>query len=936
MKSKIKLIGIAALIAVIGFSMAGCDNGTTGGSGSKDTAVNIKAIPGVTAPVTGATPVSSITETTQYTGTVTWKDNSDNSPSGNFAASTAYTATITLTAKKGYTLKGVSADFFTVAGTTSTTNAANKGTVTAVFATTGGTTENPVAITLKAIPGVTSPVNGATPVTAPINSAQYTGTVSWNGSPSTFAASTVYTATIILTAKDGFTLTGVTANFFTVNGNATTHTANSGNVSVTFPATGGSSGGTPVTPEPMSEKTALQYFRDEGITVGINAGNSLDAVRNWAETGKPNPPYAEETAWGNPKVNQAYLSGLKTLGFDIIRIPVTWTGHIGPAPSYIIEESYLQRVAEVVNMARNAGLKAFINIHHDGNHNDTGHGLGGWLNINSVSPGNTEISDQFEKVWEQIAEYFINYGDWLMFQGFNEIHDGSWSSSGTPAEYVIINDWNQRFTNAVRRTGGNNANRYLLYYGYLTSGTIATESLFVLPSDSATGKQIVGFHYYDPFDFAHDTNNHEWDTAKNRNDIDSLFSAFKTKFIDNEIPVVIGENGPARYSNYSGNPEYTAEKAAIAKNNRLLFIDYLYTRARENSIVPFYWESGGGEYDPTGGYAEFGLINRITGQPNSAESHEVIERMINPLPPVSGGATPNPITGNMGNYTFGTQEDGVTDNYQQAVWSLTGANLAAAKTAGAAITLVLSTSPSAVMQLVWQAPSAEIYWKSNDILEGSGSVIGATGVTWNSGAKTLTIPLSTALDDYSSFTSQSSINLIIAYYGADNINDLGITSANLSGAPGGEGTAAVFTSWDAGHDPSSSITYTTPSGRHKIVGTITGAEGYANLTANPDAVALTQMKTMTSFSFMVSGDGKQYDVMIPTTESNGTYNHYRYTFTASASETLITVNVPSNLAQADWGGVGVVSFIQSNVQSFQFQLSGNGTFDLTVWDIKLH
>ena len=86
------------------------------------------AIGGVTAPVVGETPVTAITEGKQFTGTVTW------SPEvATFAASTVYTATITLTPKVGYKLDGVAANFFTVAGATSVSNGANSGVVTAVF-----------------------------------------------------------------------------------------------------------------------------------------------------------------------------------------------------------------------------------------------------------------------------------------------------------------------------------------------------------------------------------------------------------------------------------------------------------------------------------------------------------------------------------------------------------------------------------------------------------------------------------------------------------------------------------------------------------------------------------------------------------------------------------------------------------------------------------
>lgn len=90
--------------------------------------VTESAIGGVTAPVVGETPVTAITEGKQFTGTVTW------SPEvSTFAASTVYTATITLTPKAGYKLDGVAANFFTVAGATSVSNGANSGVVTAVF-----------------------------------------------------------------------------------------------------------------------------------------------------------------------------------------------------------------------------------------------------------------------------------------------------------------------------------------------------------------------------------------------------------------------------------------------------------------------------------------------------------------------------------------------------------------------------------------------------------------------------------------------------------------------------------------------------------------------------------------------------------------------------------------------------------------------------------
>ena len=128
MKNTVKVLAIIALLAVTGFSMAGCGDPGGGLIGGDDTAISIAAIAGVTAPVQGATPVTAITANAQYTGTVAWSGTP-----ATFAYATEYTATITLTAKSGYTLQGVSAGFFTVAGALSVNNAANSGVVTATF-----------------------------------------------------------------------------------------------------------------------------------------------------------------------------------------------------------------------------------------------------------------------------------------------------------------------------------------------------------------------------------------------------------------------------------------------------------------------------------------------------------------------------------------------------------------------------------------------------------------------------------------------------------------------------------------------------------------------------------------------------------------------------------------------------------------------------------
>jgi formylglycine-generating enzyme required for sulfatase activity len=91
-----------------------------------------------------------------------------------------------------------------------------------------------------------APVTGATPVTAPVDTAQYSGTIQWkNGAADhsgAFAAATVYSAEVALTAKPGYTLAEVPAgNFYHggIYGTGAMGSAGGIVVTITFGATGG-------------------------------------------------------------------------------------------------------------------------------------------------------------------------------------------------------------------------------------------------------------------------------------------------------------------------------------------------------------------------------------------------------------------------------------------------------------------------------------------------------------------------------------------------------------------------------------------------------------------------------------------------------------------------------------------------------------------------
>ena len=303
---------------------------------------------------------------------------------------------------------------------------------------------------------------------------------------------------------------------------------------------GDNPGGDPVVPERTDN---LAWQMADLLGLGWNLGNHFDAHSNGV---------SGETKWGNPIATQATFDKVKAAGFTTVRIPVTWLGQFGEAPEYKINDEWMSRVAEVVGYAENAGLKAIINMHHDGADS------GWWLNIISASKNSAvhaQIMEQITAMWTQIAEKFKDKGEFLIFESFNEIHDGKWGWGANltdgGAQYRCMNEWNQAFVNAVRATGGNNATRLLGVPAYCTNVDIAINS-FVMPEDSAKDRLMLAVHCYDPYDYTIAATKSEWghtaDASKkvagdNESDLKKVFEKLYVNYVSKGIPVYMGEFG---------------------------------------------------------------------------------------------------------------------------------------------------------------------------------------------------------------------------------------------------------------------------------------------------------------------------------------------------------------------------------------------------------
>ena len=329
----------------------------------------------------------------------------------------------------------------------------------------------------------------------------------------------------------------------------------------------------------MRDLTSLQLSKLMGS--GWNLGNSLEAIGG-------------ETAWGNPATTQALMTAVKAAGFKTVRLPVSWKQYADAGDN--ISATWLARVAQVVGYAQTAGLHVLLNIHWDG----------GWMQptFAQQAMANARIT----KFWTQIANHFKTYDDTLLFAGTNEVMvEGDY---GTPkAEYYTVqNGFNQQFVTAVRATGGNNAVRHLVVQGFNTNIDHAI-NFAVLPTDTAKDRLMMEVHYYDPFNFTINEKSTIWQWGAGATDpkaretgfdeawADAQFQKMKVKYVDKGIPVILGEFGAIRRTEFPG-----AEAYRVAWNK------YVARSAWTHGTVPVYWDAGGAAQNHS-----MGLFDRTTG-----------------------------------------------------------------------------------------------------------------------------------------------------------------------------------------------------------------------------------------------------------------------------------------------------------------------------------
>ena len=345
--------------------------------------------------------------------------------------------------------------------------------------------------------------------------------------------------------------------------------------------------------------TAMQI--NANIKMGMNIWNTMEAPGG-------------ETGWGNPAITQNLIDTLKKAGFNAIRIPCGYwaQGHMNKTTGKI-DDTWLNRIKEVVQYCVNDGMYVEINRHHDGN--DDFH----------LSGANLDSAKAIQKaIWEQVATKLRDFDEHVMFASYNEPNANDLASA------TVLHDCHQIFIDAVRSTGGKNAYRTLVLQAPNTSldlmNYFSPGAIPGLPIDNVPNKLMLEFHYYSPSNFCileydagwgpvwnywganyHSTTDptHNSNAGSEEGYMLSNMQFAKKNFVDKGIPILIGEFGVQYHASHCPTP---ADSILSLRSTEHFFAE-LVRDARANGCSPFLWA---------------GIINRAK---ESIDNHPQLDSM---------------------------------------------------------------------------------------------------------------------------------------------------------------------------------------------------------------------------------------------------------------------------------------------------------------------
>ncbi len=244
----------------------------------------------------------------------------------------------------------------------------------------------------------------------------------------------------------------------------------------------------------------------EGMGRGINLGNTLE------------PP--TEGAWNNGPAQEAHFDAYQEAGFTNVRIPVRWDLHTGNAVPYDIQDSWMDRVEEVVDWALDRGFYVTLNGHHED-----------WLKNNYDDPN---LRARYDSIWVQISERFKDKDERLLMEIINEPNG---------MNRLQVDDLNARILGIIRE---NNPTRIVIFGG---QGWANSPDLLqaAIPEDD----YLIGYyHAYDPWPFSGEGQG-TWGTASDYAQLTNKYQSVKSWSEEHGVPVHHSEFGAIHACDYN-------------------------------------------------------------------------------------------------------------------------------------------------------------------------------------------------------------------------------------------------------------------------------------------------------------------------------------------------------------------------------------------------
>ncbi len=313
---------------------------------------------------------------------------------------------------------------------------------------------------------------------------------------------------------------------------------------------------------------------------GWNLGNSFDVVNK------------DKTAWGNPLPSKAIIDQVANRGFKLLRVPVTWEWDQDDNAPFTIELDYLKRIQKVVDYGFQNKMHVIIDLHHDNE----------WAK--PLPSFEANANRRMKSLWTQVATYFEQYNDSLIFEVMNEPRikniPQEWTG-GTASGQTIINGYLKTGVDAIRATGGNNSLRHLMIPTWAASTHPDAMNRLVIPNNDP--KAIVSLHTYFPFNFTLDESSNAsntWGSDQEKNSLINEFNRIRQKWIvENNRPIILGEWGV---------------RTERPVNERTNYAAFYVKEASERGLPTILWDDGGG----------IGVLNRRTLNWNTDEFIDAI------------------------------------------------------------------------------------------------------------------------------------------------------------------------------------------------------------------------------------------------------------------------------------------------------------------------